>query len=176
MRLVVRLTLSQGGSHMNKSRAWLLMSALPIAAMLLSACGSAGVTQVITPTQAPVTAAATAAPTQAPVTAAATAAPPSAAPTEAPAAAGPSCGTDPVVLNAYFETGFDIPFKLSEEFTKQYPLVTWDIKQDQFANLINATPRLLSGDNPPDLIRLPTMVTFVKQGLLMNLDGYATTF
>jgi len=179
---------------MNKSRAWLLVSALPIAAMLLNACGAAGATQVITPTQAPVTAAATAAPpsaaptqapataaataapTQAPVTAAATAAPPSAAPTQAPAAAGPSCGTDPVVLNAYFETGFDIPFKLSEEFTKQYPNVTWDIKQDQFANLINATPRLLSGDNPPDLMRLPTMVSFAKQGLLKNLDDYATAF
>jgi raffinose/stachyose/melibiose transport system substrate-binding protein len=81
-----------------------------------------------------------------------------------------------VVLNAYFETGFDLPFKLSEEFTKQYPNVTWDIKQDQFANLINETPRLLSGDNPPDLIRLPTMVSFAKQGLLKNLDDYAKAF
>jgi raffinose/stachyose/melibiose transport system substrate-binding protein len=81
-----------------------------------------------------------------------------------------------VTLNAYFETGFDIPFKLSEEFTKQYPNVTWDIKQDQFANLINETPRLLSGDNPPDLIRLPTMVSFAKNGLLKNLDDYATAF
>ena len=79
-------------------------------------------------------------------------------------------------LNAYFETGFDIPFKLAEEFTKQYPNVTWDIKQDQFTNLINATPRLLSGDNPPDLIRLPTMVSFAKEGLLKNLDDYATAF
>ena len=26
----------------------------------------------------------------------------------------PSCGTDPVTLNAYFETGFDIPFALPE--------------------------------------------------------------
>lgn len=88
----------------------------------------------------------------------------------------PSCGTDPVVLNAYFETGFDLPFKLAEEFSIQYPNVTWDIKQDQFTNLINATPRLLSGDNPPDLIRLPTMVSFANQGLLMNLDGYAEAF
>ena len=82
----------------------------------------------------------------------------------------------PVVLNAYFETGFDLPFKLAEEFTKQFPNVTWDIKQDQFTNLINATPRLLSGDNPPDLIRLPTMVSFAKQGLLKNLDAYAEAF
>ena len=80
------------------------------------------------------------------------------------------------MLNATFETGFDLPFKLSEEFTKQNPNVTWDIKQDQFQNLINATPRLLSGDNPPDLIRLPTMVSLVKDGLLKNLDGYAAGF
>jgi len=45
-------------------------------------------------------------------------------------AAGPTCGTQPVKLNAYFETGFDIPFKLADEFTKQFPNVTWDIKQD----------------------------------------------
>ena len=80
------------------------------------------------------------------------------------------------MLKAYFETGFDIPFKLAEEFTKQYPNVTWDINQDQFANLINSTPLLLAGDNPPDLLRLPTMVSFAKDGLLMNLDDYATAF
>ncbi len=90
--------------------------------------------------------------------------------------AAPDCGTDPVTLKAYFETGFDLPFKLSDEFTIQYPNVTWDISQDQFTNLINETPRLLSGDNPPDLIRLPTMVSFANQGLLMNLDGYAAAF
>jgi raffinose/stachyose/melibiose transport system substrate-binding protein len=100
----------------------------------------------------------------------------SSAPSGSAAAAGPTCGTDPVKLNAYFETGFDIPFKLSDEFTKQFPNVTWDIKQDQFTNLMTATPRLLSGDNPPDLIRLPSMVSLVKDGLLKNLDDYATAF
>ena len=48
-------------------------------------------------------------------------------------------------MSAYFETGFDMPFKLSDEFTKQFPNVTWDIKQDQFTNLMTATPRLLVG-------------------------------
>jgi raffinose/stachyose/melibiose transport system substrate-binding protein len=91
-------------------------------------------------------------------------------------AGAPTCGTDPVTLNAYFETGFDLPFKLSDEFTKQYPNVTWNISQDQFTNLMNATPRLLSGDNPPDLIRLPSMVSLVKDGLLKNLDSYATAY
>lgn len=99
-----------------------------------------------------------------------------AGPSGSATAAGPTCGTSPVVLNAYFETGFDLPFKLSTEFTKQFPNVTWNISQDQFSNLMTSTPRLLAGDNPPDLIRLPTMVSLVKDKLLKNLDDYVTAF
>jgi len=145
-----------------------LASLLVLTSLLLSACAAPAPTAAPAATTAPTTApaVATAAPTKVATT----------APTAPPSAAASSCGTKPVVLNAYFETGFDLPFKLAEEFTKQYPNVTWDIKQDQFANLINETPRLLSGDNPPDLIRLPTMVSFAKQGLLKDLDGYATAF
>ncbi len=149
---------------MNKKIAlYPIISLLVLSSMLLSACGAPATTA------APATAAtATAAP--------ATAAPATVAPTAPPAAALPTCGTAPVVLNAYFETGFQIPFTLADEFTKQFPNVTWDIKQDQFANLITTTPQLLSSDNPPDLLRLPTMVSFAKDGLLMNLDKYATVF
>jgi raffinose/stachyose/melibiose transport system substrate-binding protein len=157
-----------------KSLIWSLVSLLMLTSLLLSACGAPATTAPPAATESPSTEVATEPPaaTEAPATEVAT----EAASTESPAAAGPSCGTDPVVLNASFETGFDIPFKLAEEFTKQYPNVTWDIKQDQFANLINSTPRLLSGDNPPDLLRLPTMVSFAKQGLLKNLDDYAAAF
>ena len=142
------------------------LAALAVASMMVAACAAPGA--VATPSPA-----ATAAPTAAAPSASSAA---TRSPSATAVAAGPSCGTDPVVLNAYFETGFDIPFKLSEEFTKQYPNVTWDIKQDQFTNLMTATPRLLSGDNPPDLIRLPSMVSLVKDGLLKNLDEYATAF
>jgi raffinose/stachyose/melibiose transport system substrate-binding protein len=131
---------------------------MTVATVLVAACASPGAV----PTQS---ATATAGSTGA-----------SSEPSTSAAAAGPNCGTDPVKLNAYFETGFDLPFKLSEEFTKQFPNVTWDIKQDQFTNLMNSTPRLLAGDNPPDLIRLPSMVTLVKDGLLKNLDDYVTAF
>ncbi len=108
-------------------------------------------------------------------------APPDSAPGSAPDSAAtdagaPSCGTEPVELRAYFETGFDLPFELADEFTAQYPNVTWDISQDQFTNLMNATPRLLAGDNPPDLIRLPSMVSLVRDDLLLNLDDYASAF
>ena len=140
-----------------------VLGGLAVLALVASACSSSGAT----PTAAPAT------PTAAAATTAATAAPSVAVSPSAPAI---TCGTAPVVLNAYFETGFDIPFKLSDEFTKQFPNVTWKISQDQFTTLTNATPRLLASDNPPDLIRLPTMVSLVKDGLLKNLDTYVTAF
>ena len=146
-----------------KSVLWSLVSLLVLTSLLLSACGTPATTAAPAATDAP---AVTEVPASTDVPAA----------TEAPAAEVPSCGTDPVVLKATFETGFDLPFKLAEEFTKQYPNVTWDISQDQFANLITSTPLVLASDNAPDLLRLPTMVSFAKDGLLMDLDGYATAF
>jgi len=135
-----------------------------IVALLVAACAAPGQATTPSPSSAPPSAAPASGTTS------------SVAPSASAAAAGPSCGTDPVKLNAYFETGFDLPFKLSDEFTKQFPNVTWDIKQDQFTNLMSSTPRLLSGDNPPDLIRLPSMVSLVKDGLLKNLDDYVKAF
>jgi raffinose/stachyose/melibiose transport system substrate-binding protein len=163
-----------------KSVRWSLASLLVLTSLFLSACGAPATTVAPAATQAPATEVPAA--TQAPATAvpAATQAPatevPAAEPTAEPVAAFPSCGTDPIVMNGYFETGFEITTQLTDEFMRQYPNVTWDLKYDQFTNLINATPRLLGGDNPPDLIRLPTFVSFAKEGLLMNLDEYADVF
>ena len=134
----------------NKSAFYTLISLLVLASILLSGCGE----KTTTPAASEVTTEAT---------------------TEAPAAL-PSCGTDPVMMKVVFETGWDMPTLLTEEFTRQFPNVTWDISMEQFANLITTTPMLLASDNPPDLIRLPTMVTFAQDGLLKNLDDYATAF
>jgi raffinose/stachyose/melibiose transport system substrate-binding protein len=129
---------------------------LLLVSLVLTACGGAPATTAPVATQAPVS--------EVPAT-------------EAPAeAALPSCGTDPVVMKVTFETGWDMPTQLTAEFTKQFPNVTWDISMEQFANLITTTPLLLASDNPPDLIRLPTMTSFAQDGLLMNLDSYAATF
>jgi raffinose/stachyose/melibiose transport system substrate-binding protein len=88
----------------------------------------------------------------------------------------PNCGTEPVELLAYFETGFDYQQALADEFSKQFPNVTWNIREEVFDNLMSQTPRLLSGDNPPDLIRLPTMVDLVRDGLLLNLEPYVAAY
>jgi raffinose/stachyose/melibiose transport system substrate-binding protein len=87
----------------------------------------------------------------------------------------PTCGTKPVTMSGYFETGFPLPKALTDEFTKQHPNVTWNIREDQFAVITQNAARTLS-DSPPDLMRLPSIADLAKEGLLKNLDGYAKAF
>ena len=51
----------------------------------------------------------------------------------------PNCGTEPVTLRGYFETGFDLPFRLAEEFERQFPNVSWDISRTSLRT--SSTPR-----------------------------------
>ncbi len=85
---------------------------------------------------------------------------------------GPSCGDEPVELSAYIETGFPLPKALMDEFTKQNPDVTFDIREDQFAVITQNAPRVLA-DDPPDLMRLPQVSELAADGLLLDLDPYA---
>jgi raffinose/stachyose/melibiose transport system substrate-binding protein len=140
------------------SRSRRVLGGLAAIALVASACSSSGSTP--TPTVAPAT------PSSASGSVSAA----------SPAATANACGTAPVVLNAYFETGFQIPFSETAEFTKQFPNVTFNTTQDQYANIQTSAARLLASDNPPDLIRLPTVVSLVKDNLLKNLDSYATQY
>ncbi|WBB51158.1 extracellular solute-binding protein [Verrucosispora sp. WMMA2044] len=81
-------------------------------------------------------------------------------------------GTDPITLEMYAETGFPLAKALADEFTKQHPNVTFNVREDQFTVITENAPRVLASDNAPDIIRLPTMVDLVKDGLLKNLDPY----
>ncbi len=101
------------------------------------------------------------------VAASGAAARPSAAPTFASA-----CGTKPVTMEGYFETGFPDIVDLTREFTRQHPNVKWHIRQDQFAVLTQNAPLTLSGPNPPDLMRLPQVSGLIHDHLLKNLDAY----
>jgi raffinose/stachyose/melibiose transport system substrate-binding protein len=98
---------------------------------------------------------------------AASAAPTAGAPTEAQA-----CGTKPVTMEGYFETGFPDIVDLTKEFTRQYPKVKWHVRQDQFAVITQNAPLTLSGPSPPDLMRLPQVSGLIHDHLLKNLNGY----
>lgn len=84
--------------------------------------------------------------------------------------------SEDVTLTIADETGFPVTDKLAEEFTKQHPNVTFEITRDTFQNLTANAPKLLAGDNPPDLIRLPTIGDTAGDGLLANLDPYAEAY
>ena len=100
---------------------------------------------------------------------------PSKEPSSVTAGEKPTCGSDPVTMKGYFETGFPLPKALTDEFTTQFPNVTWDIREDQFAVITQNAPRVLA-DDPPDLMRLPSILDLANDDLLLNLDGYATAF
>ncbi|MFI0539444.1 ABC transporter substrate-binding protein [Streptomyces sp. WSLK1-3] len=87
-----------------------------------------------------------------------------------------SLGKGKVTLQMYAETGFPLAKALADEFTRQHPNVTFKVREDQFTVLVENAPRVLSGDNAPDVIRLPTMVDLVKDGLLKNLDPYVKAY
>jgi raffinose/stachyose/melibiose transport system substrate-binding protein len=80
--------------------------------------------------------------------------------------------SEPITLTIADETGFPLTDALAEEFSKQYPNVTFNVTRDTFQNLTANAPKLLAGDNPPDLIRLPTIGDTVTDGLIANLDPW----
>ena len=97
------------------------------------------------------------------------------------AAAGPAsfaanCGTKPVTLQGYFETGFPDIVDLTKLFTKQHPNVKWTVREDPFAVITQDAPLVMSGPNPPDLMRAPQITGLVKDHLVKNLDSYYKAF
>ncbi len=87
-----------------------------------------------------------------------------------------ACGKAPVTLSGYFESGFPDITKLTAAFTKQYPSVKWSVREDPFATITQDAPLTLGGPNPPDLMRLPTISSLVKDHLLKNLNPYFSKY
>jgi raffinose/stachyose/melibiose transport system substrate-binding protein len=85
-------------------------------------------------------------------------------------------GSEQITLEMYAETGFPLAKALADEFTKQHPNVKFNVREDQFTVIVENAPRVMASDNAPDIIRLPTMVDLVKDGLLKKLDPYFTAY
>ena len=83
---------------------------------------------------------------------------------------------DPVSMVFYIEPNFPYIEALGAEFMRQYPNVEIEYRKDQAANLLENTPRVLAGDDPPDIVRLPLVVDLVVNNLLLDLDPYADAF
>ena len=136
------------------------LATLGLAAIVVTGCAAPGAVATPAPTAPP----ASATPGD------------SSSPSPSAVATVPDCGTDPITLNIYHETISELMPQLSAEFTKQFPNVTFELKSDAFANATANLPRLLASDNPPDISRAAQLIDLVKDGLLLNLDPYATAY
>ena len=83
---------------------------------------------------------------------------------------------EPVSLVFYIEPSFPVVEALGAEFMRQYPNVSIDYRKDAFANLLANLPRVLAGDDPPDLARVTNVKEYLPNGLLLNLDPYAEAY
>lgn len=82
-----------------------------------------------------------------------------------------------VVLDVYLETNFQVAFKaLADVFTSQHPNVTFEFQADTTANLAQNATKIISGEDPPDLMRYTSVAQAAKDGILANLDAYASAY
>lgn len=65
---------------------------------------------------------------------------------------------------------------LFEEFERQYPTVTINAQETDFATLQQNLPRLMANDGAPDLVRLASVGNNAQNGLLTNLDPYRDAY
>ncbi|WP_053207194.1 ABC transporter substrate-binding protein [Jiangella muralis] len=91
--------------------------------------------------------------------------------------AGTDLGDDPVVVDITIDTTqVDSLRPITDAFTALHPNVTFEITGEQFDALQQNAARLMTGDDPPDLISLPTPGNTVEDGLVRNLDDYAEAY
>jgi len=69
---------------------------------------------------------------------------------------------------------------LNKQFMQKYPNVTIQRTSKSFSDLKTTLKLALSGNNPPDVVEVnqgyPDMVSFVKAGMLLPLDSYASVY
>ncbi|WP_088319188.1 ABC transporter substrate-binding protein [Kineosporia sp. R_H_3] len=85
--------------------------------------------------------------------------------------------TSPVTITLYDGQGLKgVDDALIAAFTKKYPNVTVKATYDPDNVTTQNQPRQLAAAEPPDLIRVISVSSGVKNGLLTNLDPYAAAY
>jgi raffinose/stachyose/melibiose transport system substrate-binding protein len=95
----------------------------------------------------------------------------------APGSVSTSIGTAPITLKLYDGQGLKkVDDALIAAFTAKFPNVTITPTYDPDDVTTQNQPRLLASETPPDLARVISVTAGVKDGLLSNLDAYATAY
>jgi ABC-type glycerol-3-phosphate transport system substrate-binding protein len=98
-------------------------------------------------------------------------------PSDTPATVSTSIGDAPVTLKVLVSTP-DVPLykELGTAFHAKHPNVTVKVTGEDFNSLTTNVPRLISGTEVPDLVRLASFGNLVKDRLLTNLDPYSEAY
>ncbi len=94
-----------------------------------------------------------------------------------PTTATTAIGSAPATLNILVSTP-DVPLfdALGKAFQTRYRNVTVKVTSEDFNTLITNTPRILSGTDVPDLVRIASFGNLVTDRLLADLDPYASAY
>jgi raffinose/stachyose/melibiose transport system substrate-binding protein len=95
----------------------------------------------------------------------------------AASAAATGVGTAPVTLQLMVTTP-DVALytALGAAFQAKYSNVTVKVSSQDYNSLVTNAPRLISGGDVPDLIRLASFGNLVKDNLITDLDPYAAAY
>lgn len=94
-----------------------------------------------------------------------------------PTSVSTAAPSSPVTLKLYDGQGLkNIDDALIAAFTKKYPTVTVTPTYDPDNVTTQNQPRQLASATPPDLIRVISVASGVKNNLLTNLNAYATAY
>lgn len=94
-----------------------------------------------------------------------------------PTAVSTQAPTEPVTLTLYDGQGLSaLDDALIAAFTKKYPTITIEPTYDPDNVTTQNQPRQLASATPPDLIRVISVASGVKNNLLTNLDPYAAAY
>lgn len=94
-----------------------------------------------------------------------------------PTAASTALGDAPTTLDILVSTPDVALFNAyGKSFTAAHPNVTVKVTSDDYNDLVTNTPRILSGTDVPDLVRIASFGNLVTDGLLADLDPYARAY
>jgi raffinose/stachyose/melibiose transport system substrate-binding protein len=95
-----------------------------------------------------------------------------------PAAVKTDLGDKPVTLTLLVTSGVDVPFftELGKLFHAEHKNVTVKVTSQDYQALTTNIAHILSGNNAPDLVRVPQFGNLVKDHLLTSLDPYARAY
>lgn len=80
---------------------------------------------------------------------------------------------DPIKLQIMTsQEAADVVTRLTAEFTRQNPTVTFDVVAEANSNINTNLSRILTRDTPPDILFTPALAQPARDGLLTNLDPY----